>query len=87
MVANLLTAQDANWDLERAAFNLVINQRPAAIALPQSADQVSEVVRGRRWQTRRRPAHRAPGSTPRLTHNQSVPTGDGGSPPRGKAAV
>jgi FAD/FMN-containing dehydrogenase len=45
MVANLLTAQDANWDLERAAFNLVINQRPAAIALPQSADEVSEVVR------------------------------------------
>jgi hypothetical protein len=24
-----LTAQDANWDLERRAFDLVINQQPA----------------------------------------------------------
>jgi FAD/FMN-containing dehydrogenase len=45
MAAKLLTAQDATWDLERSAFNLVIDQRPAGIAVPQSADEVSEVVR------------------------------------------
>ena len=45
MAAKLLTAQDATWDLERSAFNLVIDQRPAGIAAPQSADEVSEVVR------------------------------------------
>jgi FAD/FMN-containing dehydrogenase len=45
MGLKLLTAQDANWDLERRAFNLVINQQPAGIAAPQSADEVSDVVR------------------------------------------
>ena len=45
MAVKLLTAQDANWDLERGAFNLVIDQQPAGIAVPQSADEVSEVVR------------------------------------------
>src|SRR4029453_9630810 len=45
MGLKLLTAQDANWDLERRAFNLVINQQPAGIAAPQSADEVSAVVR------------------------------------------
>ena len=45
MALKLLTAQDANWDLERRAFNLVINQQPAGIAAPQSADEVSDVVR------------------------------------------
>jgi FAD/FMN-containing dehydrogenase len=45
MALKLLTAQDANWDVERRAFNLVINQQPAGIAGPQSADEVSDVVR------------------------------------------
>ena len=45
MALKLLTAEDANWDLERRAFNLVIDQQPAGIALPQSADDVTEVVR------------------------------------------
>ena len=45
MAARLLTTQDVNWDLERAAFNILVDQRPAGIALPQSADDVSDVVR------------------------------------------
>jgi FAD/FMN-containing dehydrogenase len=45
MAAKLLTTQDANWNLERAAFNILVIQEPAGIAVPQSADDVSEVVR------------------------------------------
>jgi FAD/FMN-containing dehydrogenase len=45
MAARLLTTQDVNWDLERAAFNILVDQQPAGIALPQSADDVSDVVR------------------------------------------
>jgi FAD/FMN-containing dehydrogenase len=45
MAAKLLTTQDANWNLERAAFNILVIQEPAGIAVPQSADEVSEVVR------------------------------------------
>ena len=44
-MAALLTRQDANWDLERGAFNILIDQQPAGIALPRSADEVSDVVR------------------------------------------
>jgi FAD/FMN-containing dehydrogenase len=45
MAATLLTAQDANWNLERLAFNILVDQQPAGIALPRSADDVSDVVR------------------------------------------
>jgi FAD/FMN-containing dehydrogenase len=45
MPVELLTRQDANWDLERGAFNIVIDQQPAGIAVPRSANEVSEVVR------------------------------------------
>jgi FAD/FMN-containing dehydrogenase len=45
MAAVLLTPQDANWDLQRGAFNVLVDQQPAGIALPRSADDVSDVVR------------------------------------------
>ena len=45
MAATLLTAQDANWNLERLAFNILVDQQPAGMALPRSADDVSDVVR------------------------------------------
>jgi FAD/FMN-containing dehydrogenase len=45
MAAKLLTTQDVSWDQERAAFNILVDQRPAGIAVPQSADEVSDVVR------------------------------------------
>ena len=45
MAATLLTAQDANWNIERGAFNILVDQQPAGIAVPRSADDVSDVVR------------------------------------------
>jgi FAD/FMN-containing dehydrogenase len=45
MAAPWLTTEDVNWNLERAAFNILADQRPAGIALPRSADEVSDVVR------------------------------------------
>lgn len=45
MTATLLTAQDANWNVARGAFNILVDQQPAGIALPRSTDDVSAVVR------------------------------------------
>lgn len=45
MTATFLTAQDANWNLERGAFNLLVDQQPVGIAVPRNADEVSDVVR------------------------------------------
>jgi FAD/FMN-containing dehydrogenase len=45
MATEFLTMRDANWDLQRGVFNLLIDQQPAGIALPRSPDDVSDVVR------------------------------------------
>src|SRR5215204_7187657 len=45
MTVKWLTVQEANWNLERRAFNLLVDQHPAGIALPRSVDDVSDVVR------------------------------------------
>jgi FAD binding domain/Berberine and berberine like len=45
MAAPWLTTEDVNWNLERAVFNILVDQQPAGIARPRSADEVSEVVR------------------------------------------
>jgi FAD/FMN-containing dehydrogenase len=45
MAAQWLTAQDANWNLERGAFNTLVDQQPVGIAVPRNADEVSDVVR------------------------------------------
>ncbi len=45
MAAPWLTTEDVNWNLERAVFNILVDQQPAGIAVPRSADDVSEVVR------------------------------------------
>ena len=45
MPTELLTPQDANWDAERGAFNVLLDQQPAGIATPRSADDVAAVVR------------------------------------------
>ena len=45
MAAPWLITEDVNWDLERAAFNILVDQRPAGVARPRSADEVSDVVR------------------------------------------
>src|SRR5688500_12610616 len=36
---------DAGWDGARMAWNLAVDQQPAAVALPRTARDVSEVVR------------------------------------------
>jgi FAD/FMN-containing dehydrogenase len=41
----ILTAGDDGWDAARRAFNLAAEQRPAAVALPQSEREVLDAVR------------------------------------------
>jgi FAD/FMN-containing dehydrogenase len=36
---------EENWDAARRAWNLAVDQRPAAVVLPESAEDVAEVVR------------------------------------------
>jgi FAD/FMN-containing dehydrogenase len=45
MAAPWLTTEDVDWNVERAVFNILVDQQPAGIAVPRSADDVSEVVR------------------------------------------
>ena len=40
-----VTPADANWDDARLAWNLAVDQRPAAVAIPRSVEDVAEVVR------------------------------------------
>jgi hypothetical protein len=42
---SVVKAGDTDWDVARRAFNLVIDQRPAAVAFPSSAADVAQVVR------------------------------------------
>src|SRR5215212_8792867 len=41
----LVTPSDAAWDEARAAWNLTVDQRPAAVALPETADDIVAAVR------------------------------------------
>ena len=43
--ATVLTPGDPGWDDARRAWNLAVDQHPAAVALPASAEDVAEVVR------------------------------------------
>ncbi len=58
MATQLLTPTDADWDAQRGAFNVLIDQRPAAIATPGSAAEVAEVVRAAAAEGRRVAAQR-----------------------------
>ena len=40
----LLFPGDAGWDDARRAWNLAVDQRPAAVALPETVDDVVDVV-------------------------------------------
>jgi FAD/FMN-containing dehydrogenase len=42
---DVVTPEDANWDEARQAWNLAVDQRPAAVAVPASAHDVVEIVR------------------------------------------
>jgi hypothetical protein len=39
--ARILTAADPGWDDARQAWNLAVDQHPAAIAVPESTDDVA----------------------------------------------
>jgi FAD/FMN-containing dehydrogenase len=41
----IATAADPDWDEARAAWNLIADQQPAAVALVESGDDIAEVVR------------------------------------------
>jgi FAD/FMN-containing dehydrogenase len=58
MAGTLLTTEDVNWNVERLAFNILVDQQPFGIALPRSADDVSEVVRAAAANGRRVAAQR-----------------------------
>src|SRR4051795_6523058 len=45
IAGEVVTPEDANWDEARAAWNLAVDQRPAAVAVPASAHDVVEIVR------------------------------------------
>ena len=40
----LVTPADANWDEARAAWNLTVDQRPTAVAFPETAEQIQAIV-------------------------------------------
>lgn len=41
----LVFPTDEGWDTARQAWNLAVDQQPAAVALPESAEQVAEAIR------------------------------------------
>jgi len=43
--ASLIESGDARWDAARAAWNLAIDQRPGACAVPASAEEAADAVR------------------------------------------
>src|SRR3954471_11141673 len=45
LTGEYVTPEDANWDEARLAWNLAVDQRPAAVAIPETADDIVEVVR------------------------------------------
>src|ERR1700760_1731522 len=45
MAGDVVTPADAEWDVARQAWNLAVDQRPAIVALPETDQDVVEVVR------------------------------------------
>jgi FAD/FMN-containing dehydrogenase len=41
----VVTAEEADWNAARQAYNLAVDQKPDMVALPRSAEDVTEVVR------------------------------------------
>jgi FAD/FMN-containing dehydrogenase len=41
---SVVTPQDSDWDEARTAWNLAVDQRPVAVAIPESADDVVAIV-------------------------------------------
>jgi len=45
LAGDYVTPEDASWDEARLAWNLAVDQRPAAVAIPETADDIVEIVR------------------------------------------
>jgi hypothetical protein len=45
MAVEIITSSDPAWDRSRLAFNVMLDQQPAAIALPKTDAEVAEAVR------------------------------------------
>src|SRR3954467_9618134 len=45
MTGEIVTSADVEWDVARQAGNLAVDQRPALVALPETDEDVVEVVR------------------------------------------
>jgi FAD/FMN-containing dehydrogenase len=45
IAGQLFTPSDAGWDEARLAWNLAVDQRPAAVVVAESADDIVETVR------------------------------------------
>src|SRR4051812_19048908 len=50
LTGEYVTPEDANWDEARLAWNLAVDQRPAAVAIPETVEDIVEVVRYARSQ-------------------------------------
>jgi FAD binding domain/Berberine and berberine like len=44
LTGDFVTPEDSHWDEARLAWNLAVDQRPAAVALPETLDDIVEVV-------------------------------------------
>src|SRR3954471_14817832 len=45
LTGDYVTPEDSNWDEARLAWNLAVDQRPAAVAIPETVDDIVEIVR------------------------------------------
>lgn len=45
LTGEYVTPEDLGWDDARLAWNLAVDQRPAAVAIPETVDDIVEVVR------------------------------------------
>src|SRR3954449_7578465 len=44
LTGDYVTPEDSHWDEARMAWNLAVDQRPAAVAIPETVDDIVEVV-------------------------------------------
>ena len=70
----ILMPGDPGWDDARRAWNLAVDQHPAAIALPASAHDVVVVIAFRPPSTACGSPRRAPATTPRRSARWPTPS-------------